>query len=162
MFEDMPERSVSSRQPGQGFSCVLICEADDLGRRTYEALIDNGIDVKAIWSCNTAAYYTKSHFRLAFSSKKTRQKHKFSVLAQNHKSKIVDISGRDEKCLNDALARSDQPDFILIAGSMVIISAAFLDNLAIPIINIHPTLLPAYRGPAPYPALFMNISFSRI
>lgn len=39
-----------------------------------------------------------------------------------------------------------QPDLIILAGFMRVLSAAFIDNTIAPIINLHPALLPAYKG----------------
>ncbi|WP_350559380.1 phosphoribosylglycinamide formyltransferase [Psychrobacter sp. CAL346-MNA-CIBAN-0220] len=39
-----------------------------------------------------------------------------------------------------------QPDLIVLAGFMRVLSAGFTDNSPAPIINLHPALLPAYKG----------------
>lgn len=39
-----------------------------------------------------------------------------------------------------------QPDLIILAGFMRVLSAAFIDNAPAPMINLHPSLLPAYKG----------------
>lgn len=39
-----------------------------------------------------------------------------------------------------------QPDIIVLAGFMRVLSAEFIDNVPAPIINLHPALLPAYKG----------------
>ena len=39
-----------------------------------------------------------------------------------------------------------QPDLILLAGFMRVLSAGFIDNTPAPMINLHPALLPAYKG----------------
>ena len=39
-----------------------------------------------------------------------------------------------------------QPDLIVLAGFMRVLSGAFIDNTAVPMINLHPALLPAYKG----------------
>lgn len=39
-----------------------------------------------------------------------------------------------------------QPDLIILAGFMRVLSGAFIDNSPAPIINLHPALLPAYKG----------------
>lgn len=39
-----------------------------------------------------------------------------------------------------------QPDLIVLAGFMRVLSANFIDNSVAPMINLHPALLPAYKG----------------
>ena len=39
-----------------------------------------------------------------------------------------------------------QPDLIVLAGFMRVLSADFIDNAAAPMINLHPSLLPVYKG----------------
>lgn len=39
-----------------------------------------------------------------------------------------------------------QPDLIVLAGFMRVLSAAFIDSAPAPMINLHPALLPAYKG----------------
>ena len=39
-----------------------------------------------------------------------------------------------------------QPDLIVLAGFMRVLSGAFIDNAPAPMINLHPALLPAYKG----------------
>lgn len=39
-----------------------------------------------------------------------------------------------------------QPDLIVLAGFMRVLSAGFIDNMPVPMINLHPSLLPAYKG----------------
>lgn len=39
-----------------------------------------------------------------------------------------------------------QPDLIVLAGFMRVLSAGFIDNAPAPMINLHPALLPAYKG----------------
>ncbi len=45
-----------------------------------------------------------------------------------------------------ARVRQIQPDLIVCAGYMRIISATALANLTVPMLNIHPSLLPRHRG----------------
>ena len=39
-----------------------------------------------------------------------------------------------------------EPDLIVLAGFMRVLSADFIDNTPAPMINLHPSLLPAYKG----------------
>ena len=39
-----------------------------------------------------------------------------------------------------------QPDLIVLAGFMRVLSGSFIDNAPAPMINLHPSLLPAYKG----------------
>ena len=39
-----------------------------------------------------------------------------------------------------------QPDLIVLAGFMRVLSGSFIDNAPAPMINLHPALLPAYKG----------------
>ncbi len=39
-----------------------------------------------------------------------------------------------------------QPDLIVLAGFMRVLSGAFIENAPAPMINLHPALLPAYKG----------------
>lgn len=39
-----------------------------------------------------------------------------------------------------------QPDLIVLAGFMRVLSGPFIDNATAPMINLHPALLPAYKG----------------
>lgn len=39
-----------------------------------------------------------------------------------------------------------QPDLIVLAGFMRVLSADFINNAPAPMINLHPALLPAYKG----------------
>ena len=39
-----------------------------------------------------------------------------------------------------------QPDLIVLAGFMRVLSAEFIDNAPAPMVNLHPSLLPIYKG----------------
>lgn len=50
-----------------------------------------------------------------------------------------------EQALTDAI-QSYQPDLVVLAGFMRILSAQFVEQYATRILNIHPALLPNYKG----------------
>ena len=54
--------------------------------------------------------------------------------------------GREtESALLDA-ARSDRADLVALCGFMRLLSADFLERISVPVLNVHPSLLPAFRG----------------
>lgn len=60
----------------------------------------------------------------------------------------ADFGGRrpgQEQALLEAI-RTAQADWVFLAGYMAILSAEFLDQLAGRVINIHPSLLPHFKG----------------
>lgn len=62
---------------------------------------------------------------------------------------IVPVKGADRLAHDTAFfakVKEVQPDLIVCAGYMRIISAEALAHLSIPMINIHPSLLPRYPG----------------
>ena len=74
---------------------------------------------------------------------KTAQAHEIPIEAINHK----DFEGRDdfEESLLNMLERYDF-DAICLAGFMRLLSADFVNKFQSRIINIHPSLLPDYKG----------------
>lgn len=48
------------------------------------------------------------------------------------------------------LCQQEQIDLVALAGFMRLLSPAFLDQAGIPVLNIHPALLPQYRGKGMY------------
>jgi len=45
-----------------------------------------------------------------------------------------------------AVAREERADLIALCGFMRLLRSAFLDSVGIPVLNVHPALLPAFRG----------------
>ncbi|WP_438997101.1 phosphoribosylglycinamide formyltransferase [Candidatus Puniceispirillum sp.] len=73
-----------------------------------------------------------------------------SAAARGIPTKIVNRSDFDTRADHDramcAILADAKPDYIFMAGYMAIIGAAFIDRFAPRILNIHPSLLPAYKG----------------
>ena len=44
------------------------------------------------------------------------------------------------------LVREDRADLVLLCGFMRLLSAEFLEGVSAPVLNVHPSLLPAFRG----------------
>lgn len=45
-----------------------------------------------------------------------------------------------------AIVAEDRPDLIALCGFMKLLRAAFLSRVGVPVLNVHPSLLPAFRG----------------
>ncbi len=44
------------------------------------------------------------------------------------------------------IVQEERPDLIALCGFMRLLSAPFLDRVTAPVLNVHPSLLPAFRG----------------
>ncbi|ADE38870.1 phosphoribosylglycinamide formyltransferase [Candidatus Puniceispirillum marinum] len=73
-----------------------------------------------------------------------------SAAARGIPTKIVNRSNFDTREDHDhamcAILADAEPDYIFMAGYMAIVGAAFIDRFTARILNIHPSLLPAYKG----------------
>jgi len=65
-------------------------------------------------------------------------------------TRVVEAGDYADRAAFDAALRdcleAFEPDFLVLAGFMRILGAAFIDAFADRILNIHPSLLPAYKG----------------
>lgn len=66
------------------------------------------------------------------------------VLSHTQSGKRMSIKTFEKHALE--LINEWSPDLIVLAGFMRILSAEFTDNVPCPMINLHPSLLPAYKG----------------
>mgnify|MGYP006087340069 FL=1 len=70
--------------------------------------------------------------------------------AAGYNTALIDRSDYDSKQAHeaalDAVLLQAAPDWIFLAGYMALLSAAFIARQNHKIINIHPSLLPAYKG----------------
>jgi formyltetrahydrofolate deformylase len=64
----------------------------------------------------------------------------------------VPSSGPDKSAAEAEILRllSGNVDFVVLARYMQVLSAGFLDQIGVPLINIHHSFLPAFIGAAPY------------
>jgi len=73
-----------------------------------------------------------------------------NAAARGIPTKIVNRSDFDSRENHDramcAVLDDVEPDYILMAGYMAILGASFVAHFAPRILNIHPSLLPAYKG----------------
>lgn len=67
-----------------------------------------------------------------------------TVLSHNDNGKRMTI--KTFETYARAQLQTWQPNLIVLAGFMRVLSADFIDNSVAPMINLHPSLLPAYKG----------------
>ena len=67
-------------------------------------------------------------------------------------SEILEMAGDREAFFTSlgSMISGHNPDLIVLAGFMRIIPARIVDSLAVPIINLHPSLLPCFGGKGMY------------
>ena len=73
------------------------------------------------------------------------QSHEVEYQHINANPTTTKLSGKDEKVWIEALS-ADNPDLIVLAGFMKILQKPILDCFPNSIINIHPSLLPSFKG----------------
>jgi phosphoribosylglycinamide formyltransferase-1 len=65
---------------------------------------------------------------------------------------VLDQAGRGARLPPEAEERllgmiaADRPDLIALCGFMRLLSASFLERAAVPVLNVHPSLLPEFKG----------------
>ena len=77
-----------------------------------------------------------------------KQEAKGLIFSKNKKIKSIVINGNKETFEKKIfhIIKKEKIDILCLAGFMKILSSNFITKLKIPIINIHPSLLPKYKG----------------
>jgi len=77
-----------------------------------------------------------------------KQEAKGLAFSKNKKIKSIVINGNKETFEKKIfhIIKKEKIDILCLAGFMKILSSNFITKLKIPIINIHPSLLPKYKG----------------
>jgi methionyl-tRNA formyltransferase len=70
-------------------------------------------------------------------------------LARDHGATFAEVAHRDDAGLERAL-RAARPDLVIVAGMGWLLGRAALGVPALGTLNVHPALLPAYRGAEPF------------
>lgn len=133
-----------------------MAETNRFGESAFDALASAHCRVVSIW-CQAPKYFRPWPGPLhLLQSRKYLEAKSFPPKLVKRGVKIQQIKRPYLENLELALRQCGDVDFLLVAGSSIIFPKDFLDKLSIPIFNIHPALLPAYRGPMPVHALVLN------
>ena len=104
----------------------------------------NGSNLKSLYKFSQSK---KSHFviKLVISNKK-KSKGFFFASQKKIKSFVIEKDKEIFEIKSLKLLQKEKIDILCLAGFMRILSHAFIKKLKIPIINIHPSLLPKFKG----------------
>ena len=104
----------------------------------------NGSNLKSLYKFSQSK---KSHFviKLVISNKK-KSKGFFFASQKKIKSFVVEKDKKIFEIESLKLLQKEKIDILCLAGFMRILSSNFIRKLKIPIINIHPSLLPKFKG----------------
>jgi methionyl-tRNA formyltransferase len=76
------------------------------------------------------------------------------LLALKNKIEVKEVEKLDETFLDEI--KKENPEFLLIASFGKILPKSFLNFTKYGVLNIHPSLLPKYRGPSPIQYQILN------
>ena len=104
----------------------------------------NGSNLKSLYKFSQSK---KSHFviKLVISNKK-KSKGFFFASQKKIKSFVIEKDKEIFEIKSLKLLQKEKIDLLCLAGFMRILSSNFIKKLKIPIINIHPSLLPKFKG----------------
>ena len=104
----------------------------------------NGSNLKSLYKFSQSK---KSHFviKLVISNKK-KSKGFFFASQKKIKSFVIEKDKEIFEIKSLKLLQKEKIDILCLAGFMRILSSNFIRKLKIPIINIHPSLLPKFKG----------------
>lgn len=119
----------------------LISGLDKTEAPILRGLIERGYDIVAVVSHHSSS---NSRNQRELEVAEVAKEHNIPVLLPNRPSEIID----DLKALN--------ADVAVLAAYGRIISQEIIDIFPLGIINVHPSLLPKYRGPTPIESVLLN------
>ena len=138
---------------GEPIGCILVTHPDAMGSMAIDALEAGGYRIIEIWISGRERS-TGSLARIA-SLASRRERRARHVLAKAGVP-IRSIARPRAMELDRALDVAPAFDILVCAGSYIIFPEAFLDRLQGRAVNLHPALLPHYRGPLPIHAMLID------
>jgi methionyl-tRNA formyltransferase len=125
----MPEKKENLR--------VIFMGTPDISANILEALLQD--------SYNIISVYTQPDKKVG--RKQVIQKTPVKILAEKNNIPVYDPRKLDEITITQL--REQKPDLIILIAYGKILPPAFLDAPSLGAVNIHPSLLPKFRGPSP-------------
>ncbi len=140
------------RKPRRRCIFVSSCERDT--PILIEALRAANIEIAEVWVSETQ--FPKNGFRQPpfLIRPSAARRCVYDLLRDGHNIRVIRKPWLSS--LTQALATAPSFDFLLCANSNIIFPKQILDTLPGPALNLHPALLPEYRGAVPIYAMVLN------
>ncbi|KAF0137000.1 MAG: methionyl-tRNA formyltransferase [Xanthobacteraceae bacterium] len=133
--------------------CILVAHPDEMGSMAIDALQAGGYRIKEIWTSGREGSTSPLAQIASFASRRERLARRILAKAA---APVRSISRPWAQGLDRALEAAPAFDVLVCAGSYIIFPQAFLDRLQGRAVNLHPALLPHYRGPLPIHAMLID------
>ncbi len=128
----------------------MLVSADRMGATAIDALGASGYRIVEVWT--SGADEPVGSLRRLFSASQRSAARVLAKAAAPHRR----IERPWSVELDRALVAAPPFDVLVCAGSSIIFPVAFLDRLKGRAVNLHPALLPHYRGPLPLHAMVID------
>lgn len=132
---------------------LIVGDGRYMSARAITGLIKRGHEIAEIWT--TAPESFEKHPSLA---KRLLLPNNYDArwVVERHGIRVRNISGVKKSELVALFDQSSPADALLCTGSHVIFPAALLDRFPGRAFNLHPAMLPDYRGPGPIESLVLH------
>lgn len=124
-----------------------------MGSMAADALRASGYRIVEVWTSGRKSLSTSLRLIAVLLSRRERLAARILAKAG---APVRSIARPWAQGLDNALAAAPAFDVVVCAGSHIIFPQAFLERLPGRAVNLHPALLPHYRGPRPIHALLID------
>lgn len=133
--------------------CILVTHPDAMGAMAIDALQAGGYRIIEIWISGQERPRGPLGSIASLASRRERRARRILAKAG---VPVRTIARPWAAGLDRALDAAGPFDILVCAGSYIIFPQAFLDRLQGRAVNLHPALLPHYRGPLPIHAMLID------
>jgi methionyl-tRNA formyltransferase len=134
--------------------CVLVVNGDRFGLKAIRAAIDSGFILSEIWTGDTRFPGLASAPIVTPLSSSIRRR--IARALRQSGAHVRHIGKPRLAALETALNEAPRMDVLICAGSSIIFPERFLARLGGRAVNLHPSLLPHYKGPFPIHAQMID------